>query len=245
MGLAPGLGVPSVVLSTGVVVGPGMRREVFIFKWLWNALHGLPIVVEGGRQTRDVTFIDDVVDAWVRAIHAPAEEVVGQKFYVGRGEEIAVEDLAVMCRDAAGAGVTIEYVGGVKVGRRRLKIGPSAAIHRFEVELMVVRWMYRVDVNLRVRRAVMVEGMSIREASRIFGLHRDTVRKMLAYSAPPGHRRQSPPRRPRLERASSTASWMMICPIRRGTPSATSARPRDHRRGGAEGPLLRPGLAPQ
>ena len=86
-------GVPSVVLSTGVVVGPGMRREVFIFKWLWNALHGLPIVVEGGRQTRDVTLIDDVVDAWVRAIHAPAEEVVGQKFYVGRGEEIAVEDL--------------------------------------------------------------------------------------------------------------------------------------------------------
>ncbi len=26
-------GVPSVVLSTGVVIGPGMRREVFIFKW--------------------------------------------------------------------------------------------------------------------------------------------------------------------------------------------------------------------
>ena len=38
--------------------------------------------------------------------------------------------------------------------------------------------MYRVDVYLRVRRAVMVEGMSIREASRMFGLHRDTVRKM-------------------------------------------------------------------
>ena len=41
--------------------------------------------------------------------------------------------------------------------------------------------MYRVDVYLRVRRAVMVEGMSIREASRTFGLHRDTVRKMLAH----------------------------------------------------------------
>ena len=46
--------------------------------------------------------------------------------------------------------------------------------------------MYRVDVNLRVRRAVMVEGMSIRVTARTFGLHRDTVRKMLAYSAPPG-----------------------------------------------------------
>ena len=59
--------------------------------------------------------------------------------------------------------------------------------------------MYKVDVYLRVRRAVMVEGMSMREAARVFGLHRDTVRKMLAYSVLPGHRRQTPPRRPKLE----------------------------------------------
>ena len=59
--------------------------------------------------------------------------------------------------------------------------------------------MYKVDVYLRVRRAVMVEGVSIREAARTFGLHRDTVRKMLAYSVPPGYRRQTPPRRPELE----------------------------------------------
>ena len=49
--------------------------------------------------------------------------------------------------------------------------------------------MYRVDVYLRVRRAVMVDGMSVREAAQVFGLHRDTVRKMLAYSVPPGYRR--------------------------------------------------------
>ena len=59
--------------------------------------------------------------------------------------------------------------------------------------------MYRVDVYLRVRRAVMVEGMSIREAARTFGLHRDTVRKMRAYSVPPGYRRQTRPKRPKLE----------------------------------------------
>ena len=59
--------------------------------------------------------------------------------------------------------------------------------------------MYRVDVYLRVRWAVMVEGKSIREVSREFGLHRGTVRKMLAYSVPPGYRRQSPPKRPKLE----------------------------------------------
>ena len=39
--------------------------------------------------------------------------------------------------------------------------------------------MYHVDLYARVRRACMVEGMSLREASRVFGRHRDTVRKLL------------------------------------------------------------------
>ena len=41
--------------------------------------------------------------------------------------------------------------------------------------------------------------MSVREASRVFGLHRDTVRKMLSNPVPPGYRRQRPPHRPKLE----------------------------------------------
>ena len=45
----------------------------------------------------------------------------------------------------------------------------------------------------------MAEGMGIREAAREFGLHRDTVRKMLKYSIPPGYRRQRASRRPKLE----------------------------------------------
>ena len=103
-------GIPSVVLSTGVVVGPDMRREVFIFKWLWNALHGRPIVVEGGQQTRDLTYVDDVIRAWMLAIEAPAEQVVGQKFYVGFGEEHTIEELALMCRSVAGSNVPVEFV---------------------------------------------------------------------------------------------------------------------------------------
>ena len=56
-----------------------------------------------------------------------------------------------------------------------------------------------MELYVRVRRACMVEGMSTREAARVFGLHRDTVRKMLEYSVPPGYRRESPPRRPKLD----------------------------------------------
>ena len=59
--------------------------------------------------------------------------------------------------------------------------------------------MYQVEMYSRVRRMVQVEGMSIREAARVFGLHRETVRKMLRYSVPPGYRRQWPPQRPKLD----------------------------------------------
>jgi transposase len=41
--------------------------------------------------------------------------------------------------------------------------------------------------------------MSIREASRVFGAHRKTVRKMLRFSVPPGYRRSAGPKRPRLD----------------------------------------------
>ena len=104
-------GIPSIVMGTGVVIGPNMRREVFIFKWLWSALHGNPIIVEGGSQTRDLAFIDDVVRAWTLAIEALAETVVGQKFFVGSGRERSIDDLARACRDAIGNDVPIVYAG--------------------------------------------------------------------------------------------------------------------------------------
>ena len=51
----------------------------------------------------------------------------------------------------------------------------------------------------RVRRAVLVDGISEREAVRRFGLARETVRKMLRYETPPGYRREKPVRRPKLD----------------------------------------------
>ena len=59
--------------------------------------------------------------------------------------------------------------------------------------------MFRVELYGRVRHACHVEGLSQREAARRFGIHRNTVRKMLAFSVPPGYRRTKPPLRPKLE----------------------------------------------
>ena len=60
------------------------------------------------------------------------------------------------------------------------------------------REVYKVEVYARVRRAVQVDGMSIREAARQFGLSRKTIRKMMQFSLPPGYERKKPVVRPKL-----------------------------------------------
>ena len=55
-----------------------------------------------------------------------------------------------------------------------------------------------MEVYARVRRAVQVDGMSVRRAAREFSLSRKTIRKMLAFSVPPGYQRKKPVSRPKL-----------------------------------------------
>lgn len=59
--------------------------------------------------------------------------------------------------------------------------------------------MFTVEIYLRVRRAHFHDGLSGREIARQFGISRDSVRKMLLFSEPPGYRRSAPVRRPKLD----------------------------------------------
>ena len=56
-----------------------------------------------------------------------------------------------------------------------------------------------VDLYARVRRACHVDGMSQRQAARVFGIDAKTVAKMLRFAVPPGYRRSKPPVRPKLD----------------------------------------------
>ena len=58
--------------------------------------------------------------------------------------------------------------------------------------------MYTVELYVKIRRVVMVEGRSEREVAHYFGIHRKTVKKMCQYAAPRGYRRKSEPVSPKL-----------------------------------------------
>ena len=56
-----------------------------------------------------------------------------------------------------------------------------------------------MELYLKVRRAYFHDGLSGRAIARDFGISRDSVAKMLAYSEPPGYRRTAPIKRPKLD----------------------------------------------
>jgi transposase len=59
--------------------------------------------------------------------------------------------------------------------------------------------IFTVDLYLKVRRAHFQDGLSGRQIARDFGISRDSVSKMLAYSEPPGYRRTAVIKRPKLD----------------------------------------------
>jgi len=59
--------------------------------------------------------------------------------------------------------------------------------------------MKNVDLYLKVRHAVRIDGLSERAAARRFGIDPRTVNKMMKFSVPPGYVRHKPPAKPKLD----------------------------------------------
>lgn len=79
--------------------GPGMRvkdaRQTFLGIWIRNLIEDKPIHIFGtGRQRRDFNYVDDVVDALLRAAADPATD--GEVFNLGHSEHVSLEELAAM-----------------------------------------------------------------------------------------------------------------------------------------------------
>ena len=66
-----------------------------------------------------------------------------------------------------------------------------------------------MELYLKVRRAHFQDGVSGRQIARDFGISRDSVSKMLAYSEPPGYRRTAVIKRPKLDAfIDQIAQWL-------------------------------------
>lgn len=122
-------GVPITIFRNGIVYGESMRRNIFIYIWLKNLLQKKPIIVEGGDQTRDPCYVTDTIDAWIKAIEAPKEKVVGEIFQVSSGKEYKIKDIAEMCTQIIpGEIIYTDYRPGEKGQRECFDINKARKI---------------------------------------------------------------------------------------------------------------------
>lgn len=88
------------------IYGPGMRikdgRQTFLGIWLRRVIEGEPFEVWGGEQRRDLLYVDDAAEAFLRA--AITEEAEGAALNVGGNEPVSLIALAEAIIEANGGG---------------------------------------------------------------------------------------------------------------------------------------------
>ena len=86
-------GVETVALRFGNVYGPGSHHKTSVVaKFIRKAIDGETVEIYGtGEQTRDFIYIDDLVDAVLRA--ATVEGIGGEVFQIASGKEMTINDM--------------------------------------------------------------------------------------------------------------------------------------------------------
>jgi UDP-glucose 4-epimerase len=125
--------------------GPRMRikdaRQTFLGVWLKLILEGKPFEVWGGEQLRDFTFVDDAVDALLRAAVTP--EVDGQALNIGGFPPVSLKTLGDALIRANGGGEMV--VKEFPAERKRIDIGDYYADDsRFR---KATGWEAKVDLD--------------------------------------------------------------------------------------------------
>ena len=138
-------GIPTVSLRYFTVYGPRQRPDMAISKFVRSIGQGEPIIVYGdGSQTRDFTYVDDIVRA---NLLAAGSNSAGEAFNIGGGSRISVAGLITTIEEAMGKKARISYDTKQKGdvvdtladnSRAKLKLG----------------WSPKVDIATGVKRYV-------------------------------------------------------------------------------------------
>jgi UDP-glucuronate 4-epimerase len=102
-------GVPAVTLRYFSVYGPRQRPDMAFTSFCRAAVRGEPVTVFGdGEQTRDFTYVHDVVTATLAAVSAP--DAVGGVYNVGGGSQISVAAALTTLEEVSESRVEVQHL---------------------------------------------------------------------------------------------------------------------------------------
>ena len=107
-------GLETVVLRYFNIFGPRQNLDsqygAVVPLFIAAALRGAaPVIFGDGAQTRDFTFVTNVVEANVRACHAPGEQAAGSVFNIGCGVATSIRELWQRIATLAGCETEPQY----------------------------------------------------------------------------------------------------------------------------------------
>ena len=137
---------PVTVLRLFLVYGPGQGEGRFLPQLIESALAEKPFRMTPGEQTREYTYISDVVEGFIRAAErGPAGEVVN----LGSGEEISLRDLVRLTGEVLGRKVVLDpdFLPYRKNEIRRF-VGDHSRARR------LLGWHPRIGLEEGIRRTI-------------------------------------------------------------------------------------------
>lgn len=133
-------GLPVVIMRYFNVYGPGEvpgKYRNVIPNFIWWALQKQQLPITGtGEETRDYTFVDDIVDGTLKAGVIP--EALGEAINIASETETKVIDLADMINELTGNDSGVKFVGRRKwdkIVRRRASIEKAKKILGYEPKI--------------------------------------------------------------------------------------------------------------
>lgn len=142
-------GLSTAVVRYSNVYGPAQRPDNpycgVIAKFFAAALRGAAICIHGdGEQTRDFTYVDDVVEATILAAFSAKAE--GQTYNIGTGRETTVTQLARAILAVTGSTAELQYVDRRDIDNIRRRVVNIEKIRR------ELRWVPTTTVEEGLRR---------------------------------------------------------------------------------------------
>ncbi len=162
-------GLETVVLRYFNIFGPRQNLEsqygAVIPLFITAALRGeAPVIFGDGEQTRDFTFVTNVVEANLLACHATPDGAAGEVFNIGCGDATSIRELWRRIKDLVGVDVEPVHeaprvgdvrhsVASITRGRELLGYAPAVTLEE-GLQRTIAYYRDRVPVPERLRIAV-------------------------------------------------------------------------------------------